>query len=153
MKLPRHGRACIVFVFLSLLTIASAGETLTVTAPPSLAGSAVRLVGSMSLVIALFLGGIWLYRNWQRLSTRSRGRAARLQVQEVRSLGSRQAIYVVAFEQQRFLLASSPQGVSLLSHLPPGEPETEAVHAPAAGLAKVPFNFMEVLRQTMQRKA
>ena len=67
-------------------------------------------------VLAVFLGGVWLFRNWQRLVIQ-RGRTPRLNVLEVRSLGGRHALYVVGYEQERFLVAASPAGVNLVSHL------------------------------------
>jgi len=97
-----------------------------------------RVLGALALVIGLFLGGVWLYRNWQRLPSQH-GRAPRLNVLETRSLGGRQALYVVGYEQERFLIASSPAGVNLLSHLPgaENEPPVTATLAPsfAAALA------------------
>ena len=38
-----------------------------------------------------------------------------MNVLETRSLGGRQAIYVIGYEQERFLIASSPAGVNFLS--------------------------------------
>jgi flagellar biogenesis protein FliO len=46
-----------------------------------------------------------------------RGQVPQLNVLEVRSLGGRHALYVVGYEQERFLIASSPAGISLVSHL------------------------------------
>jgi flagellar biogenesis protein FliO len=64
---------------------------------------------------------------------------------EVKSLGQRQAIYVVGYQQQRMLLASSPAGVTLLSHLPEaGEAETAA---PAANLS-----FAEAFQHVLSRR-
>ena len=74
-------------------------------------------MGALALVIGLFLGGVWLFKNWQRLAIQ-RGRAPKLSVLETRSLGGRHAIFVIGYEQERFLIASSPAGVNLLSHLP-----------------------------------
>lgn len=84
---------------------------------PDAGMSLLRVLGALALVIGLFLGGIWLFKNWQRLAIQ-RGRAPKLSVVESRSLGGRHAIYVVGYEQQRFLISSSPGGVSFLSHLP-----------------------------------
>ena len=84
---------------------------------PDLGVSLLRVMGALVLVIGLFLGGVWLLRNWQRLAVQ-RGCAPRLNILEVRSLGGRQSIYVVGYEQERFLLASSPAGVQFLTHLP-----------------------------------
>jgi flagellar biogenesis protein FliO len=80
-----------------------------------------RVMGALALVIGLFLGGVWLFKNWQRLAMQ-RGRAPKLSVLECRSLGGRHAIYVIGYEQQRFLISSSPGGVNFLSHLPTGDP-------------------------------
>ncbi len=87
---------------------------------PDVGTSLVRVMGGLALVLSLFLGGVWLFRNWQRLMVQ-RGRAPKLNVLEVRALGGRQSIYVVAYEQERFLLSSSPNGVNFLSHLPASE--------------------------------
>ncbi len=113
---------------------------------PDAGGSVLRVFGALVLVIAIFLGGVWMFRNWQRLSIR-KGGAPRLNVVEVRSLGQRHALYVVGYDQQRMLLASSPAGVTLVSHLPAAE-ESEAPQAaaPQAG-------FAEAFQQILQRKA
>jgi flagellar biogenesis protein FliO len=84
---------------------------------PDVGPSVFRVLGALALVIGIFLGGVWLFRNWQRL-TLQRGRLPKLNIVETRPLGGRQALYVVGYEQGRFLVASSPAGVSLLSHLP-----------------------------------
>ena len=91
---------------------------------PGVGFSVVRLIGALALVMALFLGGVWLYRNWQRLSFR-RGTPPRLSVLEVKSLGPRQALYLIGYQDQRMLVASSPTGMSLICQLP-AEDEVEA---------------------------
>ena len=106
--------------------------------------SLLRVAGALVAVIAVFLAGVWLFKNWQRLTSR-RGAAPRLNVLEVRSLGQRQAIYVVAYDQQRLLLASSSAGVTLLSHLPSVEAEP-AVEAPK-------MSFAEAFQQVLARKS
>ena len=110
---------------------------------PDMLGPVLRMGGALVLVIGLFLLGAWLFKNWQRFALR-RGALPKLNVLEVRSLGPRQAIYVVAYEQQRMLLASSPAGVALLSHLPEGENEKTA---PATRLT-----FAEAFQQVLARK-
>ena len=111
---------------------------------PDMGGSVLRVLGALILVVSLFLGGVWLFRNWQRLALR-KGGAPKLNVLEVKSLGQRQAIYVVGYQQQRMLLASSPAGITLVSHLPAvGEDE---IAAPPAAL-----NFSEALQQVLSRK-
>ncbi len=98
----------------------------------------VRMFGAFIFVVALFLCGVWLWRNWQRLLAR-RGQAPKLQVVEARSLGARHTLYVVRYEQERWMLAASPTGVSVLAHLPLAEepdraPAEEAAPAFAAKL-------------------
>lgn len=90
--------------------------------------SLLRVTGALALVIGIFLAGVWLLRNWQRLAVR-RGRAPKLNVLEIRSLGGRQSIYVVGYEQERFLLASSPAGVNFLTHLPAAGNEPEGAES------------------------
>lgn len=117
-----------------LLNAASGQTTNSVALPPlapalpDVGPSIIRVMGALALVIAIFLGGVWLFRNWQRL-TRQRGRTPKLNIIETRSLGGRQALYVVGYEQARFLITSSPAGVSLLSHLPDAGAEEAAVEA------------------------
>ena len=113
---------------------------------PEVGFSVIRLFGALALVLALFLVGVWLLKNWQRL-TRQRGRATRLEVLEIKALGGRHMLYVVGYQQQRLLLASSPAGVTLVSHLPApdaNEIEPQAVAGP---------NFLQALQQAVQRKA
>jgi flagellar biogenesis protein FliO len=119
-------------------------RTASPTNLPDMGGSVLQVLGAFILVVSLFLGGVWLFRNWQRLALR-KGGAPKLSVLEVKSLGQRQAIYVVGYQQQRMLLASSPAGVTLVSHLPAaGEDETAA--PPTA------LNFSEALQQVLSRK-
>lgn len=113
------------------------------SALPDMGTSMLRVMGALVLVIALFLAGVWLFKNWQRLTLR-RGAAPKLSVLEVRSLGQRQAIYVVGYEQQRMLLASSSAGVTLISHLPAADVE------PVAETTKM--SFAEAFQQVLARK-
>ena len=114
---------------------------------PDTAPSILRVLAALALVIGLFLAGVWAFRNWQRFAIR--GKAPRLNVLEVRSLGGRQALYIVGYEEQRFLLASAPTGISLLTHLPSAEPavdEAIASQKPAAPILSFPQALAQVLR-------
>lgn len=95
----------------------SATAPLTAPSLPDPTFSVLRIFGALALVIGIFLGGVWLFRNWQRL-TQQRGRTPKLNLLETRSLGGRHTIHVVGYQQERFLIAVSPTGVNLLSHLP-----------------------------------
>jgi flagellar biogenesis protein FliO len=114
------------------------------SALPDMGASLLRVVGALVVVLALFLGGVWLFKNWQRLTMR-KGAAPKLTVLEVRSLGQRQAIYVVGYEQQRMLIASSSSGVALLSHLPSADAEP---------LPEAPkLSFAQAFQQVLARKS
>lgn len=128
---------------LSLPTPLLAADPATPPQVPDLSFSLLRVFGALALVFALFLGAVWLFRNWQRLSLNRRG-PAKLNVLEVRPLGQRHAIYVIGYQQQRVLLATSPTGVSLLSHLPDDD-------SPAAPEPR-PATFAEVLQHLRERK-
>ena len=113
---------------------------------PEIGVSLLRVTGALALVIGIFLAGVWLLRNWQRLALQ-RGRAPKLNVLEIRSLGGRQAIYVVGYEQERFLLASSPAGVNFLTHLPGAGNADESTTE-----AKPNIPFSQALAQVLKGK-
>lgn len=145
--------ACLVF-FLLLAGANAFADSLSSTnvvsstlpgALPDAGASAIRVFGALILVVGIFLGGIWLFRNWQRFTVQ-KGSGPKLNVLEVRSLGQRQALYIVGYQQQRMLLASSPAGVTLLSHLPAAE-EAEVVAAPATKMS-----FADAFQQVLTRK-
>jgi flagellar biogenesis protein FliO len=115
------------------------------SALPDMGASLLRVTGALGLVIALFLGGVWLFKNWQRLALR-KGAAPKLAVLEVKSLGQRQALYVVGYEQQRMLLASSAAGITLVSHLP------EAGAAAPVSEPAPSVSFVEAFQQVLARK-
>lgn len=104
--------------------------------------AALRLLGALALVLGLFFAGVWGFRNWQRVFV-LKGKSPKMNILEVRALGHRHALYVVGYEQQRLLLATSPAGVALISHLPPAE-------GPVPD--NVPVSFTDALRQVLSRK-
>lgn len=130
--------------FALVVTNAPAGSNL-----PDTGGSVLRVFGALILVIALFLGGVWFFRNWKQLAVKRSGIAPKLNIYEVKSLGQRQAIYVVGYQQQRMLLGSSPAGITLVSHLPAAEEGEPA--SPAAPVGKM--NFIDALQQVLARKS
>ena len=113
---------------------------------PDVGTSLLRVMGALALVLGIFLAGVWLFRNWQRLAVQ-RGRAPKLNVLEIRSLGGRQSICVVGYERERFLLASSPAGVNFLTHLPSAS-DGEA----DASAAKPQMLFSQALAQVLKGK-
>ena len=114
---------------------------------PEAGVSLLRVTGALALVLGLFLGGAWFFKNWQRLALQ-RGLQPKLNILETRSLGARQAVFVVGYEKQRFLVATSPAGVNLLSHLPEADVnETASTEKPAA-----PMPFGQALANVLKRK-
>ncbi len=114
---------------------------------PNAGASLLRVLGALALVLGLFLAGVWFFKNWQRLSMQ-RGAKPKLNILETRSLGARQAVFVVGYEKQRFLVATSTAGMNLLSHLPDAEiGETEAGEKTAA-----PLPFAQALAQVLKGK-
>jgi len=97
-----------------------------------------RVLGALALVLGVFLVGVWCFKNWHRFMVRG-GKAPRLNVIEVRSLGGRHALYLVGCYDQRLLVAASPTGVRLLTQLPDGEESPD--------LANAPISFSESLEQ------
>jgi flagellar biogenesis protein FliO len=133
-------------------TTHSTAVPVTVPSLPDNGLSVLRVFGALALVIGIFFGGVWLFKNWQRFAVQ-RGRTPKLNVLETRSLGGRHSIFVVGYEQERFLIASSPGGVSLLSHLPAATAEGEA-SGPAAGAGQVSPapTFAQALAQMLKGK-
>ncbi len=112
---------------------------------PDAAGSVARMLAALAFVLALFFGGVWLFRNWQRIS-RVR-RRTRLRVIEAQSLGPRQALYVVGYEQQRFMIAASPSGIALVAKLPEATAAEET-----AETATAPASFALLLQNALGKK-
>jgi flagellar biogenesis protein FliO len=115
---------------------------------PSMGVAVFRMVGSLALVISLFFAGAWVFRNMHRFKGGGANHR-KLQVLEGKSIGPRQALYVVAYEQQRLLIGATAQGLTLLTHLPDGEAQT-AESTSAERIVPVPFG--EALMQALGRK-
>jgi flagellar biogenesis protein FliO len=103
-----------------------------------------RVLFMLALVLGIFLGGVWLFRNWQRF-TIHRGHAPKLNVLETRSLGGRHAIYVVGYENERFLISSSPAGINMLTHLQPGD-ETSSEAKPVIAQPTFAVTLAQMLK-------
>jgi flagellar biogenesis protein FliO len=114
---------------------------------PNVGLSAIRALAALALVLAVFFGGVWLFRNGQRLVWRKTG-SPKLSILESRPIGNRFAIHVVGYEQQRLLIGSSPSGISLLSQLPPGAAAVTESAAPAG-----PASFAQFLQNTLKQKS
>jgi len=112
---------------------------------PDAGASVLRVFGALLVVLALFFAGVWLFKNWQRFAARQNGTTPRLNVLEVKPLGNRHALYVVGYDRQRMLVASSPAGMTLLSSLP--QATEEEACAPVARPA-----FAEALQKALGRR-
>ncbi len=116
------------------------------TALPDASVSVIRVFGGLIFVLSLFGVGIWMLRRAQQMGFKL-GSAPRLRVVETRSLGYRHSLHVVAYDQQKFLIGTSPGTITLLSELPPTDPAaTETPTAP-------PANFSTVLKNLLGRKS
>ena len=139
------------FILLICGASLQAGEFSSTLTPPvalpsqSIAGSFLRVGGSVIFVIALFLSAIWLFKNWQKITVRG-GQVQNLRVLEVKSLGPRNTVYVIGYQRERLLLSSSPTGVNLIAHLPEGD-------ASETSNSTVPVSFAQALVQTLSHKS
>lgn len=96
-------------------------ETPAAPQPANMMAVAFRILGALLLVLALLLGGAWWFRR-SRLFGLVPPSEARLKILETKSLGSRHAMHVVEYGEQRFLISDSPAGTNFLTHLAdPGE--------------------------------
>ena len=114
----------------------------------SLVGPAVRMLGSLVLVLGLLFAAIWLLKRWRGLGV-SGGRTPKIRIVETRSLAQRQTLYLVTCEGQRLLIAGSPMGVSLVTQLP-AQPVEEAPDALPSSSA---VHFVEALNAALGRKS
>ena len=151
----------LIFALTLIVTTASAQTTnLLVSAPstnapasplelpmPAAGPSIIRVFGALALVLGIFFGGVWLFRNWQRL-TIQRGRAPKLNVLETRPLGGKHALYVIGYDQERFLLSASPTGVTLITHLPASAEKDSA----DSTTTQAPPSFAQALTKVLKGK-
>jgi flagellar biogenesis protein FliO len=95
--------------------------TPTIAEPPTIIASAVRTIGALMVVLSVILMGAWAFKNKEKFASKLAGgrvREAKLHVLETKSLGARHSICVVAYDNQRILLSTSPTGVTMLTQLP-----------------------------------
>jgi flagellar biogenesis protein FliO len=146
-KLALRGLVALAALVATPAAFAEATNALTLHSDlPAVGLSAIRAVGALALVLAVFFGGVWLFRNGQRLAWRKTG-APRLAILESRPLGNRFALYVVGYDEQRMLIGSSPAGISLLSQLPSAPESPADPVSPPNGAS-----FTQCLQQVLKRK-
>lgn len=78
--------------------------------------SAWRAAGSLLLVGGLAVGSLWALKKYGKGRLPGTG-GGRLQLEETLALGERRYVSILRCEDERFLVAMTPQGVTLLSHL------------------------------------
>ena len=138
------------FTLVFTLGAENAASLTGTSAMPSMGVAVFRMVGSLALVIAIFFVGAWIFRNMHRFKAAGPN-LRKLQVLEAKSLGPRQAVYVVGYEQQRLLIGSSAQGLTLLTHLP-AAPVLDNQLSATNPERIVPVSFGEALMQALGRK-
>ena len=100
---------------------------------------ALRLFGALLLVVALFLGGAWLFKRSKYFHL-VKPVESHLNITETKNLAARHNLHVVTYGSQRFLIADSPSGTEFLTQLeePPTE-ETNPDDSEAGGLDEGTF--------------
>lgn len=121
----------------TVVMLAQAAPTL-----PDTGASVLRVVGALLLVLALFFAGVWFFKNSGKFIG-GPAQAGKLRLFEAKALGHRVALHVVGYDRQRFLVASAPTGVTLISALPDADPNEAAPSAPPS--------FAEALQKVLQR--
>lgn len=86
-------------------------------APPQVPEpSAWRALGSLLLVGGLAGGGLWAFRRWGAKHLPGTG-GSRLKVEESLALGERRFVSILSADDEKFLIALTPQGIRLLARL------------------------------------
>ncbi len=114
-------------------------------APPS----GLRAFGSLVLVLGLAGASLWALKKYGRGRIPGGG-GGKLRVEETLALGDRRFVSILDVEGERFLVALTPQGISLISRLDPGDrgelPTFEAALSRQVDLGRpVPVKEMEAL--------
>ena len=110
------------------LVFSSLGAASSITnSPPTFGPSSedlvailIRMLGAFAIVVGVFLVAAWFFKK-SRLFATYQGAGAQLKILETRSLGHRNALIVVGYQNRRLLLAASSTGVQFLSPLPDAE--------------------------------
>jgi len=118
---PGYGLFELVFFSTARSLHAAVSQTNNTSAfdPPSsdLFVDFLRLLGAFAVVVGVFLVGAWFFRKSRLFSLYQPG-TAQLKILETRSLGYRNSLFVVGYQNRRFLLAASATGVNLVGPLP-----------------------------------
>ncbi|WP_397475585.1 flagellar biosynthetic protein FliO [Pusillimonas sp.] len=77
-----------------------------------------RMVGSLVLIVFLILAGAWFMRRAGLLRT---GAGQSLKIIAAQSLGARSSVVVVQVDDARLVVGVTPQQITLLHTMPPGD--------------------------------
>ena len=88
--------------------------------PAEAAPSGLRAFGSLVLVLGLAGASLWALKKYGRGRIPGGG-GQKLRVEETLALGDRRFVSILDVEGERFLIALTPQAISLLSRLDPGD--------------------------------
>ena len=105
-----------------------------------------RAMGSLVLVLGLTGGALWALKRYGSKRLPGTG-GTRLKVEETLALGDRRYVAILRADEEHFLLALTPQGVTCLSRLHAGEPFAANLEAAQDLPAPVPVRDFERLMQ------
>jgi flagellar protein FliO/FliZ len=112
-----------------------------VAAPPDTGSALLQMVLSLTLVLALLVGTLWLLR---RFRVGRGGSASMLRVVASTAVGPRENVVVVEVGDEWLVLGVAPGNVTLLRALPRGEVDSSADRTASATFAE---RLLESLRQ------
>jgi len=75
-----------------------------------------RAFGSLVFVLGIAGGGVWALRKWGMKRLPGSG-GNRMKIEETLALGERRFVSILKVDDERFLIASYPQGLGLLARL------------------------------------
>lgn len=102
--------------------------------------SAWRALGSTVLVLGLAGAALWALRRYGMKKLPGSG-GGRLRVEETLALGDRRYVAILRAEDERFLIALAPGGISLLSRMEPQAHELEPSFAEALARQEGPLGM------------
>lgn len=113
--------------------------------PPRNEPSGWRAFGSTLLVVGLAGGALWAFRKYGMKKFPGSG-GSRLKVEESLALGDRRFVSILRADEERFLIALGPQGITLLARMDGVET------APPASFGAALEHHVELTRPTSVRE-